>query len=89
MDRNELRYRIISTLLQADGPLPAGWKVRVKLDDEVAGEAEALPAEVPVNLSALDGQKHRLWIGIVDEKVQVAGWVDRYFEPGKPGRESW
>jgi hypothetical protein len=78
-----------SVLVTADKPLPQGWMVSVKLDGEPVGAAGSLPAEVPLDLSALNGPKHLLWIGLLDDRGQTVGRVDRFFKPGTPGREGW
>jgi hypothetical protein len=78
-----------SIFLHADRPLRDGWSVSVMLDGEPVGAAGALPAEIALDLSALSGPKHQLWIGVLDEQGNTVGRVDRFFKPGTPGRESW
>lgn len=78
-----------SLLVRADRPLPQGWTVSVKLDGEPIGVAGALPAEISLDLSALNGPKHQLWVGVLDDRGQTVGRVDRFFKPGTRGRESW
>lgn len=78
-----------SLLVSADRALPAGWTVLAKLDGEPVGAATALPAEIALDLSACNGLKHVVWIGVLDDQGKTVGRVDRFFRPGTAGRESW
>jgi len=78
-----------SLLVSADQALPPGWTVVAKLDGEPVGAATALPAEIALDLSACNGPKHFIGIGVLDDQGKTVGRVDRFFKPGTAGRESW
>ncbi len=80
-----------SVVVTSDKPLPDDWAVSIRLDDEptpiaVAGE---LPAELHVDFSAFEGQKHRLWVEVLDEHGKAMGRVERIFRLGTPGHHAW
>ncbi len=73
----------------AEKPLPEGWKLSVRLDGETVALVNALPAEVLVDLSSLNGPKHQLWIGLLDTEGKTIGRVERFFKPGTAGHQCW
>jgi hypothetical protein len=59
--------------------------VSIWLDEEEVATAGALPAEIPLDLSALSGPKHRIWIGVLDEAGEAVGRAERVFRLGATG----
>jgi|GEM_PF-1775545 len=79
-----------SVSVTADKPLPDGWKVVVRLDDDPpTAIANSLPADLVVDLTDLPGEKHRLWIEILDDRNQQKGRTERIFRPGTTGIHAW
>ncbi len=74
-----------SVLVDAEGPLPEGWAVALRVDRNSADLAAAVPAEFPLDLAALRGPnpKHTLWVGVLDEEGKAVGGIERIFQlPG-------
>jgi hypothetical protein len=74
-----------SVHVTADGPLPDGWRISIWLDDDEVAAFGALPVEVPLDLSALKGPKHRIWIGMLDKDGEAVGRAERIFRLGRSG----
>ena len=78
-----------SVTVSADKPLPEGWRVSVRLDDEPVAVATRLPADLEIDLSNLNGPKHQIWIEILDDQGKAVGRTERIFKPGTAGRHAW
>ncbi|HUU54340.1 MAG TPA: phosphodiester glycosidase family protein [Armatimonadota bacterium] len=78
-----------SVTVSADKPLPDGWRVSVRLDDQPVAVAVALPADLEIDLSGLSGPKHQLWIEILDDQGKAVGRTERIFKPGTAGHHAW
>jgi hypothetical protein len=59
--------------------------VSIWLDEEQVATSGTLPAEVALDLSALNGPKHRIWIGVLDQDQEVIGRAERIFRLGGTG----
>ncbi len=73
----------------AEKPLPEGWQLSVRLDGETVAVAGALPADLLLDLSSLNGPKHQIWIGVLDAEGETVGRVERFFKPGTAGHQCW
>jgi hypothetical protein len=71
--------------LTAEGLIPEGWTVSIWLDDEQVATSGTLPAEIALDLSTLNGPKHRIWIGVLDEAGEPVGRAERVFRLGATG----
>lgn len=74
-----------SVLVQADGPLPEGWAVRVRLDEAPIAISGALPLEVSLDLTSLHEFKHSLRISVLDDEGEAVGGEERIFRVEKRG----
>lgn len=68
-----------SVLIEADGQVPAGHRVQVRLDTNTVGETAALPSTIEVNFDGLTSPKHVLWVGLIDGDGKTLGSVERIF----------
>jgi len=75
--------------VSADKPLPEGWRVSVRLDDEPVAVALRLPADLEIDLSNLNGPKHQIWIEVLDDEGKAVGRIERIFKPGTTGKQAW
>ncbi|HUU55023.1 MAG TPA: phosphodiester glycosidase family protein, partial [Armatimonadota bacterium] len=78
-----------SVTVSADKPLPEGWRVSIRLDDEPVAVAARLPADLEIDLSSLNGPKHQLWIEVLDDQGKAVGRTERIFKPGTTGKQAW
>ncbi len=76
----------VSLDVHANKPLPAGWAVRVRLDQEQVETLNSLPAEVELDLSKLDPMREHEWrVNVIDADGKVLGHVERIFMMGQAG----
>jgi hypothetical protein len=76
----------VSLHVRANKPLPAGWGVRVRLDQESVETLNALPAAVELDLSKLDPMREHEWrVNVLDAQEKVVGHVERIFRIGQSG----
>jgi hypothetical protein len=76
----------VSLSVRASKALPAGWAVRVRLDQEPVETLDSLPAEVALDLSKLDAVREHEWrVNVMDEDGKVVGHIERIFRMGQAG----
>lgn len=79
-----------SVIVTADRPLPEGWVVSVRVDDgTLSVPSTQLPAELDLDLSGLKGDKHRIWVEVLNEHGQAVGRAERIFRLGTAGHHAW
>ena len=73
--------------VRTNKPLPPGWVVRVRLDQQTVETLNALPADVTLNLTELDPMRDHEWrINVLGADGKVVGHVERVFKMGEAGR---
>jgi hypothetical protein len=74
----------------ADKPLPDGWRVICRLDDDLPfASASRTPVDFPVDFSELRGEKHRLWVEVRNAEADTIGRTERIFKLGTAGHHAW
>jgi len=68
-----------SVLIEADGQVPADYRVRVRLDTQTVGETSAFPSAIEVDFDGLSSPKHVLWVGLIDGDGKTLGSAERIF----------
>jgi hypothetical protein len=76
--------------ISADRPLPEGWSVAVRLDDDLPfASADHIPVDFPIDFSDLPGEKHRLWVEMHNAGGATVGRTERIFKLGTAGHHAW
>ena len=79
-----------SISVAADAPLPDGWSVVCRLDDSLPfASADQMPVDFPVDFSQLGGEKHQLWVEVLNAEGTTLGRTERIFKLGTAGHHAW
>jgi len=75
----------IEVQVSANRPLPEGWALRVRIDQNLVTALGELPGVVPLDLTGLDPKReHELRVNVLNADGKLVGQLARLFRLGEP-----